>query len=72
MFYLSINSFEFTDSSTYYTVGTVPKKYVPSLPVLLSFSSMYQWGDVTKTGEVRIARNPSGTVRVRASAMWHY
>lgn len=72
MFYLSINSFEFTDSSTYYTVGTVPKKYVPSLPVLLSFSSMYQWGDVTKTGDVRIARNPSGTVRVRASAMWHY
>jgi len=72
MFYYTVASFEFIDSSTYYTVGTIPKKYAPSLPVLLSFSSIYQWGDVSKTGQVRVARNPAGTVRVRASAMWHY
>ena len=72
MFYYN-SSFTFNEASTYYTVGYVPKKYAPAIPVMLSVSHESLWGDVTYgKGQIRLAKSSSGTFHVRISAMWHY
>lgn len=65
-------SYNFSNSSTFYSMGTLPSPYRPITNTPIVLNSVHLWGVAYTDGAVKIARENSGSEGFAGYVVYHY